>query len=1432
MSNELFVQQRRFSGLDLYHAPQDVAPDQLLQSDNCVNYGGELWTRPGFQGVFATPMSAPIYAATEFVRSDGSTVILFVSGGKLYFAVKQDPPMTQTEILIYVSPSSSISFALNSEKARIYVEGKYAYVVDGEYAYSDLVIDGSDAKKVTSATRPFVAADAPYKQLTITGPKPDFTPGTYAISSLSGSAAVLSASVGTTGKVSGTGTLSGPLYRVNVSADGVALAAAVTGLMSPSSAPSCSLTNTALDLSDNALKWSSFPPLSWVGGVGVVASGGVGGPETIINAANQRWSGGTGSPTPAPTGWIVGGDTMGFQAATIGGVECYFDAGANPEWVDWDYPSPAYAAGANTINAARVWVATAHGHSGGGGSFQMQIFPEAASVTSQVLTTYSDLTMVTAGSSSTISSAAHPFQTGDVYKVVTILSGTNWTAGNYTITAVNAGTHVATVNGNVGTVSGSGTGTGTLNLDSGGAAYVAHNDENFTLQSPLSAIPGAEQSSPVFKAVLGDSTYSQVFSFTGLSKDFDYIKYRLFGAASNSPIGVNQPSLKVVDVGMVVANASTGHAIHVKANNPLGIGYNCLGGCWIRRDYTDRTVTDLHIDPSVNTKVTSSSFSSSDVGRVLHVTSGSGFTPGVYKITGVTGTTATLSTGVGTLNSSPGTADVIAVVDWSTTNAVSIAYSAPSTSGNIPMRMGFQAVGDTAANVVWTYPSTYITDSTGTYLFTDISTVPVSTRQSALYVYLQILNDLPTTVDPADLFTFGPITASGNLTVGSGDYVYVVTEAEDTRFDTLGASTGVTTDGVIESNPSPPSALLTPTGINDQTKMTIPGWTNLSTANYFYVYRLGGPFTATDPIATYRLIARLPKWTSVIDSSSPGASYCTWDPGTLTFTDNTPDGVLFTLVSTLVSGHDAPPVGATCVTGWRGRVVLAKGASLYVSDLLNTDTAAALYYPTVNVPNDPNGVVKGWVVPVSPNDGDSIKQIVASGQYLLIFKGRSLSVMSGTNPYDFVLTEHLKLAGVGLAAPQGVALVEDSPWFVGLNAIWTYGGGESPRKTSMPIEPALAPQTKGGDPIRAAARALAVAEYHDQRFYVAMPGTAGDSTNNVIWVYDTRGQSEGGPLGWTRFIPPLKDSTHTISFTSICSLSASDDTGDLFFGADDGQLYEHAGSGDIRSFVAVTDASNTSPIVVTTSTAHGFVDRDTVVILGVIGNAAANGTFYVNASSYDPNQCGLYSDEGLTVPVAGTGLSSFSNLVINASDSTKVTSSGHSFGPSDVGKSINILAGSGFTACTPYVLSVDGGSAKLSMAVGTAGSSSGSSQAFGIAAKPAPVTFTVKSRGMAQEESGQRWFETNRPTRVLARLTTQETTSVTLTCSTDNQPASVFSTVGHVNIPAGAIQLRDKVNSGVRGDAVFVTISGSTVRPTRVTSVAVEAADGSIRGNA
>ncbi|KKN41643.1 hypothetical protein LCGC14_0721180 [marine sediment metagenome] len=64
----------------------------------------------------------------------------------------------------------------------------------------------------------------------------------------------------------------------------------------------------------------------------------------------------------------------------------------------------------------------------------------------------------------------------------------------------------------------------------------------------------------------------------------------------------------------------------------------------------------------------------------------------------------------------------------------------------------------------------------------------------------------------------------------------------------------------------------------------------------------------------------------------------------------------------------------------------------------------------------------------------------------------------------------------------------------------------------------------------------------------------------------------------------------------------------------------------------ITGATNTDPIVIT-STGHGLVDGDMVIISGVTGNTAANGSFIVNTATADTFEA--YSLTGASV--AGNG---------------------------------------------------------------------------------------------------------------------------------------------------------------------------------------------------
>lgn len=68
-------------------------------------------------------------------------------------------------------------------------------------------------------------------------------------------------------------------------------------------------------------------------------------------------------------------------------------------------------------------------------------------------------------------------------------------------------------------------------------------------------------------------------------------------------------------------------------------------------------------------------------------------------------------------------------------------------------------------------------------------------------------------------------------------------------------------------------------------------------------------------------------------------------------------------------------------------------------------------------------------------------------------------------------------------------------------------------------------------------------------------------------------------------------------------------------------------TGNTWSRLNVTNATNASPIVITTSAAHSFISGTSVIIAGVLGNTAANGTFNIT----------VIDSTHFSIPVAGTG---------------------------------------------------------------------------------------------------------------------------------------------------------------------------------------------------
>ncbi len=78
-------------------------------------------------------------------------------------------------------------------------------------------------------------------------------------------------------------------------------------------------------------------------------------------------------------------------------------------------------------------------------------------------------------------------------------------------------------------------------------------------------------------------------------------------------------------------------------------------------------------------------------------------------------------------------------------------------------------------------------------------------------------------------------------------------------------------------------------------------------------------------------------------------------------------------------------------------------------------------------------------------------------------------------------------------------------------------------------------------------------------------------------------------------------------------------------------------AGLVASTLVVIDATNTSPIVVTTSTPHGFVRPAHAELAAIGGNDAANGTWVCTPTSSTTLTLSTFSMAGARVPSVGSG---------------------------------------------------------------------------------------------------------------------------------------------------------------------------------------------------
>lgn len=470
--------------------------------------------------------------------------------------------------------------------------------------------------------------------------------------------------------------------------------------------------------------------------------------------------------------------------------------------------------------------------------------------------------------------------------------------------------------------------------------------------------------------------------------------------------------------------------------------------------------------------------------------------------------------------------------DFSSTNIITLTMGPANASlTGLGFRLRLQKSGD----ATWydTNPVTIADDGLSASVDLTANAIPADVRADCAKLEIVFFSDVTSGIlfGPAQM-QFGALTAAGELTVGRADYMWQVTEIDGTTDPTNLVN-------VIESNPSPLTIAVTPTNTAATGTLVLPAKTN-SAATDFAIYRIGGGFS--DGLA--RLVA-------IVSASSDATKVetgvnMTWNHATLTLVDNTPDGALLE-ADPVPTGHDPAPSGAQCIAYWQGRLCLAVGSRLYMSDLIEGGADAGLYFPALSAPDDPLAATKGANFTIGGDDNDPITAMLAYGSHLIVFKGRSVWVVTGVDASDFQAQSYLLKAGVGCIAKRGAAIIGNKIWFVSADGLYEFDA-DVVTQVSLAIEKTLA---------LASSLANCALVYHNRRAHLFAPDS-GSSDNSLCFVWDSRQD------GWTKWTG--------MAITGAASLYGGED-GDLYLSGHDGQIYRMAGNAD-----KTTPSADAAPI--------------------------------------------------------------------------------------------------------------------------------------------------------------------------------------------------------------------------------------------------------------
>lgn len=483
-------------------------------------------------------------------------------------------------------------------------------------------------------------------------------------------------------------------------------------------------------------------------------------------------------------------------------------------------------------------------------------------------------------------------------------------------------------------------------------------------------------------------------------------------------------------------------------------------------------------------------------------------------------------------------------IDLSKSNTLSVGISIPATSltaaDALPsFRFGFMTASDTT--ITWSNTCSYSADDS--VLFCDCSTVDPAIRSITKRFFIQILDNLPN-VNASDVFSFGPLTASGNLSIGFGSYYYLFEEENY-----------VSATDIVQSSGSPLSLAVTPTGPTAEATVVLPAYTD-ATANYVKIFRLGGTLDFGSQDIYGRAIAEVPKGSDAVDPNG----YWTWTAATHTLVDNTPDSALFFSLDFYQEGRSNFPAGMQRLAVNMNRLIGTNGNGVYGSWEIDAENYGerGLYYSDTLSPTDPAATIKGWFnrLTSSSGDPDNVVSAVPFGTTVMLLREEVLTLNQNGNPLQLAFTDFLRDAGAGCVASKAACVVGNSIWYLSRGGVLQFAANTID-PVSIRVDSLIAPTGNDGGPVvDPAAAALSFMCYSDRRLYLGCP-QPGSEVCDQIMMWDSRAPNPTVPQGggWFQFLPP-------VPMTSAVSLSSGVDDDDGIFGGSDGQLYFHEGQFD------------------------------------------------------------------------------------------------------------------------------------------------------------------------------------------------------------------------------------------------------------------------------